>query len=115
MPVPEGPAPDVELYLLAVGRAFFRARQKAGLSQRRLEALSFVPRSTISRLENGRMPSVRVSHLARLVRVLGRIAIDTADDDSVMRRLASRTDDLLATRDRMPRTPATADARHSTR
>jgi ribosome-binding protein aMBF1 (putative translation factor) len=72
---PAGSQPD----LVAFGQAFQRARQARGLSQRRLEQLSFVPQSTISRLENGKLPSVRAIQLARLVAVLGRVTIERAD------------------------------------
>jgi transcriptional regulator with XRE-family HTH domain len=75
----DDPAEDIDRHLIAFGRAFLRARRARGLSQRRLEALSSVPQSTISRLENGKMPSVRASHLARLVAVLGSVTIDARD------------------------------------
>lgn len=60
----------------AIGMGFRRARAARGLTQRELAERSSVPQSTISRLENGRMPSVRASHLARLVTVLGRVVIE---------------------------------------
>ncbi len=66
----------------AIGIAFRRARAAQRLSQRQLEGMSGVPQSTISRLENGRMPSVRASRLARLVKVLGRVVIDADRTDA---------------------------------
>ena len=80
----------------AIGIAFRRARAARGLTQRQLAERSSVPQSTISRLENGKMPSVRASHLTRLVTVLGRVVIE-ADrtawfwrGDSHHRRLVAR-------------------------
>lgn len=67
---------QVDRHLVVIGRAFLRARRAHQLSQRGLAALSGVPQSTISRLETGRRPSIRVVHLARLVAVVGRVTID---------------------------------------
>jgi len=54
-----------------VGRLVFRRRHRLGLSQRELERLSGVDQSVISRLENGRLGSLRWSSFARLVVALG--------------------------------------------
>jgi transcriptional regulator with XRE-family HTH domain len=51
------------------------ARQKLGYSQRHLERLSGVDQTTISRLENGRLTSIRLLRLAALFAAL-RTAID---------------------------------------
>jgi transcriptional regulator with XRE-family HTH domain len=80
MPVPGDRPTNIDDDLRRIGRALLQARRSRGLSQRRLEALSSVPQSTISRLENGRRAGARISHLARLARVLGRIVIDPPDD-----------------------------------
>jgi transcriptional regulator with XRE-family HTH domain len=81
MAVPlEGGPTDLESDLRSIGRGFLAARRRRGLTQRGLEGMSCVPQSTISRLENGKMASVRVSHLARLVHVLGRVTIEPLDE-----------------------------------
>ncbi len=83
MAVPlEGGPTDVDADLRSIGRGMLAARRRRGLTQRQLEDMSCVPQSTISRLENGKMPSVRLSHLARLVHVLGRVTIDPHDERS---------------------------------
>ena len=76
-----GPA---DRHLVAIGRGFLRARRSRYLSQRALAGLSSVPQSTISRLENGRRSSIRVGQLARLVAVLGHVAIDTVAVDDAL-------------------------------
>ena len=54
-----------------IGTAVLRTRQRTGLSQRQLEALCGVDQTVISRLENGRLASLRWSRFADLVAALG--------------------------------------------
>jgi transcriptional regulator with XRE-family HTH domain len=62
----------VRCYAL-IGRLVRRRRDRIGLSQRQLEALSGVHQSVISRLETGQLRGLRFSRLARLVNALGGI------------------------------------------
>ena len=65
-------APDniVDLGLEIIGRGVLRARIDASLTQRRLEDLSGVDQSTISRLENGNLSGLRLRRLAAIVGTL---------------------------------------------
>ena len=55
----------------AVGRQVFFARTWQGLSQRKLESLCRVDQTTISRLERGLAPGLRLERLAAIMAVLG--------------------------------------------
>jgi transcriptional regulator with XRE-family HTH domain len=57
--------------LRLIGRLVLRRRHLLGLSQRQLEALSGIDQTLISRLENGRLGSLRWMRFARLVAALG--------------------------------------------
>jgi transcriptional regulator with XRE-family HTH domain len=62
---------DAERYGLQVlGRGVRRWRLAFGLSQQQLAWRTAVGQSTISRLENGRMRSLRIGTLARIIGVL---------------------------------------------
>jgi transcriptional regulator with XRE-family HTH domain len=58
-------------FLKSVGRQVFFARIWQGLSQRQLEYLCRVDQSTISRLERGLAPGLRLERLAAIRAVLG--------------------------------------------
>ena len=79
MRVPRTTDADGDEGLRRVGQAFLLARRSRGWSQRYLERQSGVPQSTISRLENGRRPTIPVSDLARLACTLGRVTIEPRD------------------------------------
>jgi DNA-binding XRE family transcriptional regulator len=68
--VPEGQPPEVQRGLGLIGQSFRRARDRAGLSQRHLERLSGVDQTTISKLENGRLVSLRLVRLASMANAL---------------------------------------------
>ena len=59
-----------------VGLAILRLRVYRGLSQEKLERLSGVDQTVISRLENGRLAGLRRSRFARLVGALGGLALE---------------------------------------
>jgi DNA-binding XRE family transcriptional regulator len=65
--VPQGQPPGIQRGLGLIGESLRRARHRAGLSQRQLEEMSGVDQSTISKLENGRLVSLRLVRLAALV------------------------------------------------
>src|SRR5215510_9750078 len=54
-----------------IGSQLRRARLGNGWSQRRLERLSGVDQTTISRLENGQLASLRLARIADLMQALG--------------------------------------------
>ena len=54
-----------------MGEQLRRARLGNGWSQRRLERESGVDQTTISRLENGRLVSLRLLRIANLMHALG--------------------------------------------
>jgi transcriptional regulator with XRE-family HTH domain len=56
---------------VAVGRAIQRARVSQLLSQEALEARSSIDQSTISRLERGLAPGLRLDRLAQILAGLG--------------------------------------------
>jgi DNA-binding XRE family transcriptional regulator len=72
-PSPEGPgsgAPPEDEPVFTLGAALQRARINLGLSQDALEALSGIPKSRISRYENGHVdPTIRA--LSRLAKAIG--------------------------------------------
>jgi transcriptional regulator with XRE-family HTH domain len=83
---------DIEA-LEELGSAVRDARQRAGLSQRHLEALSGVNQSAISRMERGRVPGMRLDKLARIAMVLGELLLvpaDPADRGDAWTRLMDR-------------------------
>jgi transcriptional regulator with XRE-family HTH domain len=58
--------------LREIGVAIREGRRQHGLTQMRLEALSGVDQTSISRLERGLAPGMKVSRLARILAVLPR-------------------------------------------
>jgi len=56
-------------FMKAVGRQVFFARTWQGLSQRKLESLCRVDQTTISRLERGLAPGLRLERLAAIMAV----------------------------------------------
>ena len=66
-------------YLRELGAAIREGRRQHGLTQMRLEALSGVDQSSISRLERGLAPGMKVSRLARILAVLPRSGLLAAD------------------------------------
>jgi hypothetical protein len=67
---------------VALGRAIWRARASQLLSQEALEARSTIDQSTISRLERGQAPSLRLDRLAQVLAGLGvdRIVVVLRED-----------------------------------
>src|SRR5450759_2447153 len=63
--------PRVADALACIGAAARRARHDRGLTQLRLELLTEVDQTTISRIENGLAPNVRLEYLARIIAVVG--------------------------------------------
>jgi transcriptional regulator with XRE-family HTH domain len=63
--------PRTTAFMKAVGRQVFFARVAQGLSQRQLERLCGVDQTTISRLERGLAPGLRLERLATIMAVLG--------------------------------------------
>ncbi len=59
--------------LLAIGRLFWQARRRAGMSQQRLSYRCGVSQSMISRFERGLAPAMGVRHLIAMANALGRI------------------------------------------
>jgi len=57
--------------LEAIGQSVREARRRAGLRQRDLERRCGLDQTVISRIENGRMPSLRWTRFAALVGALG--------------------------------------------
>ena len=63
--------PRVADALVCIGAAVRSARFARQLSQIRLELLTDIDQTTISRIENGRAPNVRLEYLARIIAVIG--------------------------------------------
>jgi transcriptional regulator with XRE-family HTH domain len=63
--------PRVADALACIGAAARRARHDRGLTQLSLELLTEVDQTTISRIENGLAPNVRLEYLARIIAVVG--------------------------------------------
>ena len=59
-----------------IGRLVRRRRERLGITQRQLELLSGVDQTVISRLENGRLGSLRWSRFAKIVGALGGLGDD---------------------------------------
>jgi transcriptional regulator with XRE-family HTH domain len=74
----------MESLMRALGADIRRARWQSGLSQAGLEVLSGVDQTTISRLENGLAPGLR---LIRLVKILGPIGLGSLTPSPVSERL----------------------------
>jgi transcriptional regulator with XRE-family HTH domain len=62
--------PSMRAGLITIGALIRAWRADLGLTQRQLEALSGVDQTIISRLERGRLASLRLTRLAALVAVL---------------------------------------------
>ena len=56
--------------MVDIGRWIYRSRRLAGLSQRQLETSSGVDQTIISKLENGRLRTLRLIRLAAIVGAL---------------------------------------------
>jgi len=65
------PDPRTVAVMKSVGRRVCFARRGQGLSQRQLEDLCQVDQTTISRLERGLAPGLRLERLATIMAVLG--------------------------------------------
>ena len=57
---------EIEEELIRIGAEERQRRQRAGLTQRALEALTGIDQTTISKMERGRLPGLRMHHLARI-------------------------------------------------
>jgi transcriptional regulator with XRE-family HTH domain len=71
--------------LKRVGRGIAAARHAHGLSQLQLERLSGVDQTTISRLEHGLAPGIRLERLARIAAALPRsrlLGLSAPGDDA---------------------------------
>jgi transcriptional regulator with XRE-family HTH domain len=79
-----------------IGRIVHRRRQSLGISQRQLEALCGVDQTVISRLENGRLASLRWSRFASLVAALGGLGETPVVPDWHARSLPPRGDEHRA-------------------
>ncbi len=64
--------PSARDALKRIGRGIAAARRAHGLSQLQLEQLSGVDQTTISRLEHGLAPGIRLERLARIAAALPR-------------------------------------------
>lgn len=76
--------PEIESLMRALGADIRRARWQAGISQSGLEVLSGVDQTTISRLENGIAPGLR---LVRLVTILAPIGLGSLKPSPVTERM----------------------------
>jgi transcriptional regulator with XRE-family HTH domain len=63
--------PEAQRGAAAIGRALRDARLRERVSQRRLEEATGVDQTTISRLERGMAPGLRLERLGRIVDALG--------------------------------------------
>jgi predicted transcriptional regulator len=63
-------SPEIERGLTAIGVWIRVARRDAGMTQQHLENVSGVDQTVISRLENGRLLSIRFVRLAAIVGAL---------------------------------------------
>ena len=52
--------------LVRIGREGYEWRRRAGLTQRAVEALTGIDQTTICKFERGRLPGLRLHHLARI-------------------------------------------------
>ena len=58
--------PEVANELVRIGGEAHEWRRQAGLTQRALEALTGIDQTTISKFERGKLPGLRVHHIARI-------------------------------------------------
>jgi transcriptional regulator with XRE-family HTH domain len=58
--------PEVAGELVRIGREGYEWRRRAGLTQRALEALTGIDQTTICKFERGRLPGLRLHHVARM-------------------------------------------------
>jgi len=79
--------PEVANELVRIGAEAYEWRRQAGLTQRALEALTGLDQTTISKFERGKLPGLRLHHVARI-----RLACRTAKrvDSSYGRRQPTR-------------------------
>ena len=57
---------EVAEELVRIGREAYEWRSRAGLTQRALEALTGIDQTTICKFERGRLPGLRLHHVARI-------------------------------------------------
>jgi transcriptional regulator with XRE-family HTH domain len=58
--------PEVAEELIRIGVEAYEWRRQAGLTQRAMEALTGLDQTTICKLERGKLPGLRLHHLARI-------------------------------------------------
>jgi DNA-binding XRE family transcriptional regulator len=58
--------PEVAEELVRIGAEAYEWRRQASLTQREMEALTGLDQTTISKLERGKLPGLRLHHLARI-------------------------------------------------
>jgi transcriptional regulator with XRE-family HTH domain len=58
--------PEVAEELVRIGGEAYEWRRRAGLTQRALEALTGIDQTTICKFERGRLPGLRLHHVARI-------------------------------------------------
>jgi transcriptional regulator with XRE-family HTH domain len=58
--------PEVAGELVRIGAEAYEWRRRAGLTQREMEALTGLDQTTICKLERGKLPGLRLHHLARI-------------------------------------------------
>lgn len=77
--------PDIQLGWELIGRMVRRRRLALRWSQRDLAFAGRLDQSIISRLENGRLPGLRIARFARLVAALGGLEVDAPHPPSPYR------------------------------
>jgi len=58
--------PEVAEELVRMGGEAYEWRRRAGLTQRAMEALTGIDQTTICKFEKGRLPGLRLHHVARI-------------------------------------------------
>ena len=58
--------PEVAEELVRIGGEAYESRRRAGLTQRAMEALTGIDQTTICKFEKGRLPGLRLHHVARI-------------------------------------------------
>ena len=58
--------PEVADELVRIGGEAYEWRRRAGLTQRAMEALTGIDQTTICKFEKGRLPGLRLHHVARI-------------------------------------------------
>jgi transcriptional regulator with XRE-family HTH domain len=58
--------PEVAEELVRIGGEAYEWRRRAGLTQRAMEALTGIDQTTICKFEKGRLPGLRLHHVARI-------------------------------------------------